>query len=99
MRTGAAAVLPVLMLSDEVEQACREIGGVGEAGDRGHVVVVGLEQLEQLCGARDEEGLLFVVADTRLDQDREIAVVVVSGLHGPGRRAGLERAGDEICLA
>ena len=99
MRTGAASVLPVLLLSDEVEQPGREAGGVLKAGDRGHVVVVGLEQLEQLCGARDVEGLLFVVADARLDQDREIAVVVVGGLHDPVWRAGPNGLGDDVGLA
>ena len=80
---SALGELPVLLLADETQQLGREALGVIEDCDRNQVVIVSLKQLEALCGARDEEGFLFVVADTRRDQDREISVVVVGGLHVP----------------
>ena len=94
MSARSVTMLLLLLLTDKVQQSCREMPDVGEARHGRHVVVVSLEQLEMLCSARDEEGFLFIVTEARLDQDREIAVVVVNGVNAPCLSAGLNGLGD-----
>lgn len=88
----------VLLLIDQVQQLDREPLDVAEVGDRDQIVVVSLEQLETLGGARDEESFLFIAPDGGLDQDREIAVVVVDRLHVPNIPAGPDSLRDSSGL-
>ena len=89
---------PLLLVFDEFDQFGGDCIDGGEGIEFGEGIVVAFEQLEELCGACDEEGFLFIAMDGGLDEDREIPVIVVGGLHGPCRSAGLNGLGDGVGL-